>query len=59
MEIEDKILALKGSLLLEDISEKLNISQKRTLRYLGKLEKTGKIKTGITEDIPYEKIYKL
>ena len=57
--IEDKILGLKGEFLLEDIAEKIGISQKSVLSYLSRLEKVGKIKTGITEDMPYEKAYRI
>ena len=57
--IEYKIVkVLKGhEMLLEEISEKLSMPQGKVSSYLGRMERAGKIKSGITEDVPFEKVY--
>ena len=51
---------LKGhEMLTEEISDELKIPEKRLLSYLDKMESAGKIKSSITEDVPFEKVYRI
>jgi len=55
--IENRILNLKGEFLLEEVAEKADIIQESAMKYLSLLESSKKIRTGITEDRPWEKTY--
>ena len=55
--IENRILKLNGEFLLEEVAEKAEITQESALKYLSILESSKKIRTGITEDRPWEKTY--
>jgi predicted transcriptional regulator len=59
--MEKKIATLlKGhELLASEVSSKLNISENDALKYLNQMESRGIIKTGITEDVPYTKTYRI
>jgi predicted transcriptional regulator len=59
--IEYKLIKLlKGNeMLVEEISEKLKIPEKKLEGYLDKMESAGKLKASITEEAPWEKIYRV
>jgi signal transduction histidine kinase len=51
---------LKGhQFLADEISEKLKIPQKELMPYLDRMEYAKKLKTSITEDVPFEKVYRV
>jgi DNA-binding transcriptional regulator LsrR (DeoR family) len=56
--ISDITKLLKGhEMLAEEISEKLKMPERKIVNYLDKMAIAGKIKTGITDDVPYTKTY--
>jgi Mn-dependent DtxR family transcriptional regulator len=61
-DIEKRIMNIleKGHEYLgEEISDKLNIPEDEVTKYLNQMAKENKIKTGMTEDIPYTTTYRL